>query len=415
MAQVPAATASLLPLRLGDDTAACPLQQPATRVQVIDTTAVSEPIHGLGSGDTSYYPAFLSRQEADDVFARLQAGAGEVQYQQWYHMPNLSHPTRPLEPLRRIKCAFANPTADNLVPLYRFPVNDQRRYGEVVPMPPTIDMLRRRAEELTGHHYNHSVVLLYRDAEDTIGLHRDKTLDLTPGAPIVSIALGAERPYVLRDGVFKATTQQELLFRHGGMVALGYDTNEKFYHSVRKLTPDEEAAMPPDGRVRISVTFRSVATFKDANGVVSGLGAAYQTLNWPIELNGAHHLDDNLDQPLPPAAASSGSDDGEASKDSETERVMVARAPRALPARECVALVNSCAAELDVTAALVAHGTKATKQLLHDAVLARAEQLGLLSQGDVGLAERELLTQVSKTIAEHYRASMLKQQQQQPQ
>lgn len=91
-------------------------------------------------------------------------------------MPDQKHPLQPLLKLKRIKRALANPTADGLVPHYRFPVNDQNRYGVVSPMPPGLERLRARVESRTGVAYNHSVVLLYRGGNDCIGFHKDKVI-----------------------------------------------------------------------------------------------------------------------------------------------------------------------------------------------------------------------------------------------
>jgi len=187
-----------------------------------------------------------------------------------------------------------NPEKDGRIPLYRFPVNDQKRYGETIPMPPALEAIRKRAAKVTGFEYNHAVVLLYRNGDDCIGFHKDKTLDLDDKAPIISISLGAERPYVLRDNIRAPKIEQEFIFPHGSLLALGPETNANFYHSVRQLKKEEET-----GDVRISITFRKVATFRSEDGkIITGKGAGYKSLNWPEAINGAHRLDTKLDESL---------------------------------------------------------------------------------------------------------------------
>lgn len=104
-------------------------------------------------------------------------GEGEIDYQQWFHMPHKK--TGKLEPLRRTKIAMGRPVvADDSegktktgessltvsgeqaaqikngiedkmptsgqtlkMPLYRFPVNDQQRYG-IFPFSKTVEFLR---------------------------------------------------------------------------------------------------------------------------------------------------------------------------------------------------------------------------------------------------------------------------------
>lgn len=285
---------NLLPTRLGDDTALLQNQPTPAHVRVFDST---NNLNNLGSGDTQLYVNWLDKSEFDTAFETLCAGK-EFQFQQWYHMPNYRKLRDPLLPLRRIKVAMANPNENGDIPLYRFPVNHQSRYGEIVPMTPTIEFLRKKAEALLGlspeQGFNHAVVLLYRDSQDCIGFHKDKTLDLAAGSPIVSISLGAERTYLLRDNIHSPQGQQELKLPHGALLVLGSKSNEEFYHSIR-----QDSADPVDGpRARVSVTFRRVGTYKNPKtGEVTGQGAQYQTLDWPIALRGSHRYDDDLDAP----------------------------------------------------------------------------------------------------------------------
>jgi len=287
---------NLIPARLGDDTALLANQPKADYVRVLDS---SRNLDGLGSGDTQLYVDFLEPEERDAAFRNL-CSSDEFQFQQWYHMPNFKRPQDGLQPLRRIKVAMANPHADGRIPLYRFPVNHQSRYGELVPMTPTVEHLRQKMEAHLGlspeNGFNHAVVLLYRDAQDCIGFHKDKTLDLAEGSPVVSISLGAERTYVLRDHIHTPKCQQQLKLPHGALLVLGAKSNEEFYHSIR-----QDAADAVDGpRARVSVTFRRVATFKDMKtGEVTGQGAQYQSLDWPVDLRGSHRYDEDLQGPPP--------------------------------------------------------------------------------------------------------------------
>lgn len=132
-------------------------------------------------------------------------------------------------------------------------------------------------------------------AQECIGFHKDKTLDLDDTAPIVSISLGSPgRPYILRDHILsldgrrlyshgrQPKTQTEVFLAHGALLQLGPETNQHYFHAVRQS---------PGAAPRVSVTFRRVLTFKTASGQLVGKGAAYPTLNWPVALNGQHCLD----------------------------------------------------------------------------------------------------------------------------
>lgn len=227
----------------------------------------------IGAGDSYVERGFLAEGEAAALFERISA---EVDFQQWYHMPDAGGELRPLN---RVKRALANPAPGGGVPWYRFTVNDQARHGVVVPMTPAVEELRARASAAAGVDFNHSVVLLYRDGDDSIGPHKDKTLDLDAAAPIVSVSLGATRTYRLQLNPRSLAGRQDFELPSGALVALGPRTNDEFYHAIVA-----GAAAGP----RLSVTFRKVATFLGAGGALSGKGAEYQSLNWPAELGGRH-------------------------------------------------------------------------------------------------------------------------------
>jgi hypothetical protein len=286
--EVPITDHSLIPTALGDGPA------PTAAACTVRVAAGGQPVHGLGAGDSAYFPGVFSADEADAMLSRLLPG-GELPYQQWFHMPDRKRPGRALKPLSRIKVAMAVPEAGSgRIPHYRFPVNDQHRYGVLAPMTPTVDAARRRLEALLGEHFNHAVALVYRGGDDCIGFHKDKMLDLDPTAPIVSVSLGAVRPLHLRDDIFEPTVQHELHFEHGAVFVLGPRTNARYFHAIPRC--DSADAIGP----RVSLTFRRAQTFRDADGRLHGQGARYASLNWPTELQGLHRFDDDLEKPCPP-------------------------------------------------------------------------------------------------------------------
>lgn len=229
----------------------------------------------FGSGDTKVIYNFLSKHEADNAFDKL--FNGEIKYQQWHHMPNKK---KELLPLSRLKIAMADIDDKGWIPHYRFPVNNQDHHG-VYPFSDTIKEIRDKLIKETGIQFNHSVVLLYRDGNDCIGFHKDKTLDLSETEPIASITLGQDRIYMLRDNIHNPTKSQEIMLTHGTLLMLGMKTNSEWYHSV----PMIKQPLKP----RISITFRVVTTFKNINtGEIKGQGDKYSGINWPIELGGVH-------------------------------------------------------------------------------------------------------------------------------
>lgn len=236
--------------------------------------------------DTVLYENFVSADETGVMFEGI---VNEIDFQQWYHMPSKQSKqskqssVKDLVPLKRIKRALAVPDEEGNIPYYRFTVNDQAKHGIMTPMTPTVEKIRQRVSKFCGCEFNHAVVLLYRDGDDSIGYHQDKTLDLDEESPIVSVTLGETRTYSLVDNPRAPTDTLNVDLENGCMVVLGPETNKTYYHAILPSTNPEEIK----GQ-RISLTFRKTQTFKTPDGTLIGKGKDYQTLNWPIELRGIH-------------------------------------------------------------------------------------------------------------------------------
>lgn len=236
----------------------------------------------FGSNDTTFIPNFLSQDEIKEVFDKLNENEYAI-FQQWYHMPNKKNI---LLPLSRLKFAVTEEIDKNgWQPHYRFPVNNQNNH-EVFPFSklPIIEKIKNKLIERIGIQFNHAVVLLYRDGNDCIGFHKDKTLDLSDTDPIASISIGQERTYILQNNIHNPTATQKINLSNGGLLLLGSKTNQEWYHSV-----PSDPTLQNNTNVRISLTFRVVRTFKNANtNEIKGKGGIYQNLNWPEELDGHH-------------------------------------------------------------------------------------------------------------------------------
>ena len=243
--------------------------------EVLYTSIISDTTV-LGAGDISVHKNFITDEEAKILFHQI---IKNVDFQQWYHMPNKKDDNP--QPLKRIKRIMVNPAPDGSLPYYRFTVKDQFGHGVIAPMPEFINNLCEKINSMLGVELNHVVILLYRDGNDSIGFHKDKTLDLDENAPIVSLSLGGTRTYCLRDNNLNPTIHQEIDLEHATLLVLGPKTNENFYHAIK---PQENLTVMP----RISITLRKAVTFKQSDNTIIGKGSKYQTLNWPEELRGNH-------------------------------------------------------------------------------------------------------------------------------
>mmetsp|Transcript_20602 Transcript_20602/g.42965 ORF Transcript_20602/g.42965 Transcript_20602/m.42965 type:complete len:337 (-) Transcript_20602:727-1737(-) len=176
-------------------------------------------------------------------------------------------------------------TADNhhnrsMVPLYRHPADE---HPPLQQWTPTVRKLRDIASNLiSGQELNHALIQMYRDGDDYISEHADKTLDIERGSAIVNLSVGATRTMILRpkkgvDNV-KGTPRPStrVAMDHASLFVLGWDTNRLMTHEIKrdkreeKFKTEEERAF--DG-VRISITLRKIATFLRNDGSLIGQGA----------------------------------------------------------------------------------------------------------------------------------------------
>jgi hypothetical protein len=132
---------------------------------------------------------------------------------------------------------------------------------------------------------NHALIQLYRAGTDYISEHSDKTLDIAPDTFIVNASFGAERVMRLRTkrAITASNTETTTIspstpsnqyrtthrvrLPHNSALLMSLPTNAKYLHSINpdkrassELRPSEKAY---EGQ-RISLTFRSIATYLDA-------------------------------------------------------------------------------------------------------------------------------------------------------
>lgn len=173
------------------------------------------------------------------------------------------------------------------IPLYRHPTDEQ---PPLQPWTPIVQKLRDIASNLVdGQELNHALIQLYRNGDDYISEHADKTLDIERGSSIVNLSIGATRTMILRPKkeigpsgnamVPKGTPRPSTRVKmdHASLFVLGWETNQRMTHEIKrdkrddKFKTDHERAF--DG-VRISITLRKVATFLCTDdGSLVGQGA----------------------------------------------------------------------------------------------------------------------------------------------
>ena len=222
-----------------------------------------QPVVDLGWGDSAVLSnvaaAAANGDEGNSGRSLFYEVRDEVNWQQMLHKGN---------PVPRLVCMQGTFTsglvASNLAePVYRHPADDQ---PPMQGWSPTVARLRVAAEEaleaLTGQRQpplNHALVQWYRDGEDYISEHADKTLDVARGSAIVNLSLGATRTMVLRgkkEGAAEAGAEatagaraaagkarsgtrptratQRVDLVDGSLFVLGWETNRFMTHEIRQ-------------------------------------------------------------------------------------------------------------------------------------------------------------------------------------
>jgi alkylated DNA repair dioxygenase AlkB len=132
-----------------------------------------------------------------------------------------------------------------------------RREYRPLPWIPELLGLKARVEEATPVAayanlslpklgYNAVLCNLYRDGNDSVGLHADAEPEMGP--IIASVSLGAERMFRLKRKDGSVTFSERL--PHGCLLIMAGDTQKDFKHEV----PKEPGVTQP----RINLTFRSI-------------------------------------------------------------------------------------------------------------------------------------------------------------
>ncbi|KAK1762594.1 hypothetical protein QBC33DRAFT_600078 [Phialemonium atrogriseum] len=257
----------------------------------------SEP---LCEGDTTIIQNVLLPDLASTAFERLEA---EVKWARMSHQGG--------EVPRLVAVQGAVDSEGNM-PVYRHPADES---PPLLPFSPTVLEIKAEVEKHLGHPLNHVLIQFYRDGNDYISEHSDKTLDIVHGSFIANVSLGAERTMIFRTkrldkdpsrkhGKAGARTDsspagpdttakgdaaependppkrqvQRARLPHNSLCRMGLVTNMRWLHSIRQ---DKRAGRDKDpselafGGARISLTFRHIGTFLDASqSLIWGQGAA---------------------------------------------------------------------------------------------------------------------------------------------
>lgn len=211
-----------------------------------------------------------------DAFEKIR---DEVAWQKMYHMSGQ---------VPRLVAVQGLPLKDGSVPIYRHPADES---PSLRPYTPMVDQARVIVERILGHPLNHVLIQLYRDGQDRISEHSDKTLDIVRGSYICNVSLGAQRLMVLRTKTREAGEEdagrqtQRVPMPHESLFVLGEQTNMRWLHGIRPDKRQESTKSVEErayGGERISLTFRHIGTFLNSEGdIIWGQGAVSKSQEKP--------------------------------------------------------------------------------------------------------------------------------------
>ena len=225
----------------------------------------------IASGDSKIVTGLLKGSAAEKAFNQVKK---EVDWQTMGHRGGQ---------VPRLVAVQGEIGKDGEIPLYRHPADESPPLLSFTPM---VWKIKREVERLLEQPFNHVLIQLYRNGEDNISEHADKTLDIVRGSNIVNVSLGAQRVMMLRTKKLKPIlgndspiirNTQKIPMPHNSVFVLGPQSNREWLHGVRAdkrplhEKSEEEKAYEEE---RISLTFRQIGTFMNEEAqLIWGTGA----------------------------------------------------------------------------------------------------------------------------------------------
>ncbi len=194
-----------------------------------------ERIAAAVAADLRYAAQFLPPSRADAAMAAL---IDEIPWQT--HRLRLFG--REVDAPRR-SCWIGDPDAAYTYSRVRF---------EPQPWTARLAALRDEIETRLGLRFNSVLANFYRDGRDSMGWHSDDEPELGVDPIIVSLSLGAERPFRLRPRGPEAGGVIALTLEHGSLLCMAGATQRLYQHAL----PRRVRVTQP----RINLTFRRIET-----------------------------------------------------------------------------------------------------------------------------------------------------------
>lgn len=179
---------------------------------------------------------------------------------------------------------------NNNIPLYRHPLDN---IPDTYKFTPTISKIKNILENKLNTKFNHAIIQMYKDCNDHISEHSDKTLDIVKDSLIVNFSIGESRVIRFRskdkysDGKYNSIEKYDIFdieLSNNSALVLDLNTNRHYRHLIRK---NNNIKNP-----RISITFRNIGTFIN-DDIIFGQGINNDFTLTKDELLLAWHTENN--------------------------------------------------------------------------------------------------------------------------
>ncbi|PVX46676.1 alkylated DNA repair dioxygenase AlkB [Flavobacterium sp. 103] len=193
----------------------------------------SEPIvFNLPDAEIIYFPAFLSKEEADSLFQEL------IENIPWQQDEITVYGKKHLQP--RLTALYGNE-------------GKPYSYSNITMHPHhwtlTLQKIKSLAESILDTNFTTVLLNYYRDGSDSNGWHADNEKELGVNPVIASLSLGAERNFQLKHN-FDASQKKTIILENGSLLLMKGTTQHFWKHQVPKTSK-------PIGP-RINLTFRVI-------------------------------------------------------------------------------------------------------------------------------------------------------------
>jgi alkylated DNA repair dioxygenase AlkB len=193
----------------------------------------SEPIvFNLPDAEIIYFPAFLSKEEADSLFQEL------LENIPWQQDEIMVYGKKHLQP--RLTALYGNEGK----PYSYSNITMQPHYWTL-----PLQKIKSLVESVSDTNFTTVLLNYYRDGSDSNGWHADNEKELDVNPVIASLSLGAERNFQLKHN-HDNTQKKNLILENGSLLLMKGTTQHFWKHQVPKTAK-------PIGP-RINLTFRVI-------------------------------------------------------------------------------------------------------------------------------------------------------------